>query len=435
MAAAAVKGQYRRGKTALFLIACGWAGAAPHWLEPAKSLWPAVTLVFVLAGYGLRTVYLRDKGQRTVNSNSLQSIDQENLPFVDVLVAARDEESVIRRLVERIASLNYPKHKISTWIIDDGSTDRTPVLLDQLKQKFGNLHVIRRTRSAGGGKSGALNTALKEVKGDWLLILDADAQLQDDSLKRLVSYAITGGWAAVQLRKAVINSSHNQLTRCQAMEMAMDTVIQQGRLRGGGVVELRGNGQLINRIELDKAGGFNEDTVTDDLDLSFRLLISGALVGILWDPPVYEEGVETILALWKQRKRWAEGGLQRFFDYWPSLISSRLSFSQRRDLACFFLLQYALPLVSFADLITALLTKSMPAYWPLSIAAFSISGLAYWQGCRTESEGPELPSPSPLRISIAIAYLAHWFLVIPWVTIHMALFPKDLVWAKTNHHG
>ena len=94
------------------------------------------------------------------------------------------------------------------------------------------------------------------------------------------------------MRKAVVNASQNQLTRLQAMEMAMDTVIQQGRLKSGGVVELRGNGQLISRIALDKCGGFNEDTVTDDLDLSFRLLISGALVGILWDPPVQEEAVD-----------------------------------------------------------------------------------------------------------------------------------------------
>ena len=435
MASAVANGNYRRSKTALFLIACGWAGAAPHWLDPARSIWPAITLVIVLAGYGLRTICLRGRGQPTVDSDSFQSFDDDQLPFVDVLVAARDEEAVIQRLVEHLAKLNYPKNKLSTWIIDDGSTDQTPVLLNELSLKFDNLHVIRRSSSAGGGKSGALNTALKEGKGEWLLILDADAQLQDDSLKRLVSYATTGGWSAVQLRKAVVNASKNHLTRCQAMEMAMDAVIQQGRLIGGGVVELRGNGQLLNRSELHKSGGFNEDTVTDDLDLSFRLLITGGLVGILWDPPVYEEAVETIQALWRQRQRWAEGGLQRFFDYWPFLISRRLTFSQRRDLTCFFLLQYVLPLVSFADLITAVLTKTMPAYWPLSIAAFSISGLAYWRGCRTVSEGPALPSPNLLRISIAIAYLAHWFVVIPWVTIHMALFPKKLVWAKTNHHG
>ena len=127
----------------------------------------------------------------------------------------------------------------------------------------------------------------------------------------------------------------------------MDTVIQQGRQAIGGVVELRGNGALLNRKSLDECGGFNEDTVTDDLDLSFRLLTLGFSVGILWDPPVEEEGVESLNALIRQRKRWAEGGLQRFFDYWPFLTSNRLNISQNLDLTAFFLLQYALPVTSF----------------------------------------------------------------------------------------
>ena len=71
--------------------------------------------------------------------------------------------------------------------------------------------------------------------------------------------------------------------------MALDAVIQSGRLANAGVAELRGNGQLIKRSVLESSGGFNEDTVTDDLDLSFRLLTHGALVGLLWDPPVQEE--------------------------------------------------------------------------------------------------------------------------------------------------
>jgi 1,2-diacylglycerol 3-beta-glucosyltransferase len=219
------------------------------------------------------------------------------------------------------------------------------------------------------------------------------------------------------------------------MEMAMDALIQQGRLLSAHVVELRGNGQLLRRSTLEDCGGFNENTVTDDLDLSFRLLTAGALIGILWDPPVQEEAVETLPALWKQRQRWAEGGLQRFFDYWPVLMFGKLTFAQRCDLACFFLLQYALPVVSFVDLFTTLFTRTIPAYWPLSIVAFSVSGLAYWRGCRRISEGPALPSPTPWNLLLGIAYLTHWFVVIPWVTVRMAVLPKRLVWAKTSHHG
>lgn len=308
-------------------------------------------------------------------------------------------------------------------------------MLDELKQQHPQLQVIHRKRGAGGGKSGALNTVLQQLTGEWMLVLDADAQLQQDVLERLLPFAIRGQWAAVQLRKAVTNAQESWLTRVQAMEMALDAFLQQGRLWGGGVMELRGNGQLLQRSRLQACGGFNEDTVTDDLDLSFRLLSDGAPVGLLWDPPVQEEAVESLPALWKQRQRWAEGGLQRFFDYWPRLTSSALTGGQKFDLVCFFLLQYVLPLLSLADLLTSVVLRTMPVYWPLSIVAFSVSGLAYWRGCRRQSEGPDLPKPGIINLVLAIAYLGHWFVVIPWVTLKMALFPKRLVWAKTSHRG
>ena len=433
MTTAVVKNDHRRVKSAAFLAVCGCAGAAPHWLDNVRALWPALAMAFVLGGYGLRTVMRAALGGQQRGDRTSVSWTEERYPSLDVVVAARDEEAVVSRVVERLVKLRYPSGRLSIWVIDDGSEDRTPELLDGLADRYPQLRVIHRLRNAGGGKSGALNTALQQMQGEWLLVLDADAQLQEDLLETLVPYAIEGGWSAVQLRKAVIDSDANWLTRSQAMEMALDAVIQQGRLAAGGVAELRGNGQLIRRTVLEECGGFNEDTVTDDLDLSFRLLTHGAMVGILWNPPVQEEAVGGLQALWKQRQRWAEGGLQRFFDYWPTLTSSELSYRQRWDLACFFLLQYGLPVVSFVDLSTSLITRTSPTYWPLSVVAFSVSGLAYWRGCRGEHAGPAIPHPGVWNLFVAIAYLGHWFVVIPWVSLKMALLPKSLVWAKTSH--
>ncbi len=436
MTALVVTGNYRRIKTAFFLTACCWLGAFPHWIDPERNLYPAFTLAILLGGYGLRTVLRKSRKLTNSSQVNLTNVaEKEFLPTIDVLVAARDEEAVLSRLVNRLNLLNYPKEKLSTWIVDDGSQDGTSSILNELTKQFSTLNVIRRSRFAGGGKSGALNEALKHLKADWLLILDADAQLQEDVLLRLVDIIQNYSWSAVQLRKSVINASQNPLTCCQAMEMAMDAVIQEGRLSGGGVVELRGNGQFLKRAALDKCGGFNEDTVTDDLDLSFRLLILGELVGILWDPPVEEEAVLSIPALLKQRQRWAEGGLQRFFDYWHLLTSSKINFTKKKDLTCFFLLQYALPVISFADLLTSFFIRVMPVYWPLSLVAFGVSGFAYWKGCYGSSEGPKLPSPKPLNIFMATIYLVHWFIIIPWITLKMAILPKKLVWEKTKHVG
>ena len=431
MAAGGTATGARRLQASLFLLCCCGAAAAPHRLPASQALWPATALTVLLGLYVLRAVFLPAlRGAKAEGPAVLEA-----LPAVDLVVAARDEEAVIGRLVERLAALSYPADRLKIWIVDDGSEDRTPEVLSEYQTRFPQLQVLRRPSDAGGGKSGALNAVLPNLQGRWLLVLDADAQLQPDLLERLVRFAEQGGWSAVQLRKSVVNPDLNWLTRAQAMEMALDAVIQQGRLFSGGVVELRGNGQLLQREAVLSCEGFNEATVTDDLDLSFRLLVQQQPVALLWDPPVQEEAVTAWGALWRQRQRWAEGGLQRFFDYWPQLTGSEVPAARKLDLSCFFLLQYALPVMAAADALTALITRTPPLSWPLSFVAFGLSGGAILAGCSRRSEGPDLPAMGPINLAWGIAYLGHWFVVIPYTTLRMALLPKRLVWAKTLHVG
>lgn len=438
----------RRSKAVLFLLSCAAAAAAPHALDPLSAILPSLSLAVLLGGYSLRTLLLVARPSAGSASSATpgafgaaapdpaaNSAAAATVPLVDVVVAARDEQAVIARLVATIAGLRWPEGHLRLWVVDDGSEDRTPELLESLQRRYPLLTVLRRPRNAGGGKSAALNLVLQRLEGRWMLVLDADAVLPPDLLERLIPQAERGGWAGLQLRKAVVNADANWLTRAQAMEMALDALVQEGRLADGGVAELRGNGQLLLRESLVACGGFNELTVTDDLDLSFRLLLHGQPIGLLWDPPVQEEAVLRLPALWRQRQRWAEGGLQRFFDYWPELLSERLQPRQRLDLACFFLLQYALPVLAAADLIASVLTGTPPTVWPLSLVTVLLSGLAILRSGNRPGEGPALPVPHPFNLLLGMAYLAHWFLVIPWVTLRMALLPKRLVWVKTLHHG
>ena len=422
----------RRRKALIVVLACLWAGAAPHWLGPVRGLLPAFGLTLMLGGYGFST--LRRGRSSAVATTSALSADGV-VPAIDVLVAARDEEQVIARLVQAIAGLDYPADRLKLWVMDDGSQDRTPEILNQLSATHSFLQVRRRPRNAGGGKSGALNALLPQLQGDWLLVLDADAALTPDVLLRLQPQLNDSALGAVQLRKAVVGADSNWLTRSQALEMAFDAEMQLGRIAQGGIGELRGNGQLIRRQVLLDCGGFNEDTVTDDLDLSFRLLLAGQQVSVLWNPVVDEEPVMRWGALWRQRQRWAEGGLQRFLDYWPSLFSDRLSGRQQLDLIVFFLLQYGLPLATVGDVFGMIWWRQWPLLWPLSVSTLSLSALALWRSGRRSSEGPELPAASGWNLLVANTYLIHWFLVIPWVAVRMALRPKRLVWAKTVHAG
>ena len=422
----------RRLKSFIFLISCISIGVYPHFFSKKPPVFSIYATSLVVLIYG---IWVLSKNMKISNDN----IDEhqtvlKNIPTLDILVAARDEQNVIARLVERLFDLDYPSEKLKIHIIDDGSVDDTPIILKKLSEKYEKLNIISRSKNAGGGKSGALNHALKFTSGEWVFILDADAQLKRDTLLRVINFAQKGSWTAVQLRKSVLNTSKNFLTTCQGIEMAMDAYFQVGRLYSAGISELRGNGQLVRKDVLLSCGSFNENTVTDDLDLSVRLILSKSKIGIFWDPPVMEEAVEDISALFRQRQRWAEGGLQRFFDYGRNLIHSKLTFIQKFDLTYFFILQYALPIITLVDLIVCLLFLKSPIYWPVSLTAFTLSASASWLGCHKKHEGPILPSNS-IKIIIYLIYLSHWFLIIPLVTLKMSFLPKKLIWKKTTHLG
>ncbi len=422
----------RRLKSFIFLILCISIGVYPHFLikKPPVFLIYATSLIVLIYG-----IWVLSKNMKILSNNFSDSQEvTKNIPTLDILVAARDEQNVIARLVERLFNLDYPSDKLKIHIIDDGSMDDTPIILKKLSKKYEKLNIISRSKNAGGGKSGALNHALKFISGEWVFILDADAQLKNDTLRRVLDFAQKGSWSAVQLRKSVLNTNKNFLTTCQGIEMAMDAYFQVGRLYSAGISELRGNGQLVRRDVLLSCGSFNENTVTDDLDLSVRLILSKSKIGIFWDPPVMEEAVEDISALFRQRQRWAEGGLQRFFDYGRNLICSKLTFIQKFDLTYFFILQYALPIIALVDLIVCLLFFKSPIYWPISLTAFTLSASASWFGCHKKHEGPVLPNNS-IKIFLYLIYLSHWFIIIPLVTFKMSIFPKKIIWKKTTHLG
>ena len=179
----------RRPKAALFLLACGVAGVVPHGLGPFGRLLPAIGLAGLLGAYVVRTVFLRPQGAPAFTTAawdgpsaaplasvpvppSARGVGSEPAaiaapaagsagepfplpgppPAVDVVVAARDEEAVIGRLVERVLRLRWPAEQLRLWVIDDGSEDRTPEVLADLQAQHPQLRVLRRPRDAGGNR-------------------------------------------------------------------------------------------------------------------------------------------------------------------------------------------------------------------------------------------------------------------------------------------
>jgi 1,2-diacylglycerol 3-beta-glucosyltransferase len=365
-------------------------------------------------------------------------VSTADYPQVCLMVAAKNEEAVIGKIVRQLCSLDYPGDRHEVWIVDDNSTDQTPAILDQLRHQYPQLRVVRRGAGASGGKSGALNEVLAQTQGEIIGVFDADADVPRDLLRRVVPYFASPTFGALQVRKAIANENVNFWTRGQGAEMALDAYFQEQRIVTGGIGELRGNGQFVARQALDAVGGWNEQTITDDLDLTIRLHLHQWKVGILVNPPVEEEGVTTAIALWHQRNRWAEGGYQRYLDYWRWICTQPMGWKKKLDLFSFLLMQYLLPTAAVPDLLMALWQRRFPLLTPLSYLAIGFSCWGMYHGLRrlTPAEGQsswrQVPALLVRTISGTI-YMFHWLIIMPAVTARMACRPKRLKWVKTVH--
>jgi len=426
-----LEGRRRKAAVTLTLI---WGGVIALHLVSWGS-WLILGLTALLGIQAVRLLLARP----LKTPKPLLDDNPADLPYVSLLVAAKNEESVISNLVKMLCDLDYPKTRYEVWVIDDHSTDRTPVLLDQLAAEYDQLKVLHRSADAGGGKSGALNQVLPLTKGEIVGVFDADAQVPKDLLRRVLPMFGKSEMGAVQVRKAIANASQNFWTRGQMAEMAFDTYIQQQRIAIGGIGELRGNGQFVRRLALERCGGWNEQTITDDLDLTIRLHLDKWDIGFLDFPPVEEEGVTTALALWHQRNRWGEGGYQRYLDYWRLIASNRMGTLKTLDLFSFVIIQYLLPAAAVPDCLMAIARKSFPILSPLTGLGLTLALIGMFIGLRRTHRNEQL-SVSTFFVTLLQTlrgnfYLLHWMLVMVGITARISVRPKRLKWVKTVHEG
>ncbi|MGP1372625.1 MAG: glycosyltransferase [Almyronema sp.] len=426
----------RRQKAAITLIAL-WGGT----LALHLSRWGHTVVLFVTALMGvhvLRVLFARPRPTPpALIGYDLKAAGEETAeqwPYVSLLVAAKNEEAVIESLVKSLLRLDYPRDRYDLWIINDNSSDGTGAVLDRLVQQYQQLHVVHRGSEAKGGKSGALNLVWPQTNGDLVAVFDADAQVSPDLIRRTVPiflYAQSVG--AVQVRKAIANSGTNFWTRCQQVEMALDSYFQQQRIALGGIGELRGNGQFVRRTALETCGGWNEETITDDLDLTVRLHLSGWEIDFLPFPAVQEEGVTQASALWHQRNRWAEGGYQRYLDYWRLIGQNRMGVEKTLDMLAFWVMQYMLPVVTPADWVVAALRHRLPIFGPLTSLAVMLSMIGMFVGMRRIQKASVLMSF--IRSLRGTVYMLHWLPVIASTSVRISVRPKRLKWVKTVHQG
>ncbi len=313
---------------------------------PLALLGIIVILSLLHIGYMFVAQYHRRRNPKPLNP--------DYKPTIDIFICAHNEEKVIGDTIEHFLKHNYPDLKI--YAINDRSTDKTIEIMKEkealaLKKYDGRLTIVDRPQTAFPGKSAGLNDALKISDGEVIAVFDADARVDPNFLSNMVMHLEDPLVGAVQAQKVITNKDTNILTKCQFHEYAMDTYLQMGRDSVRGSVELRGNGQLVKRFTLKHVGGWNEETLTDDLDLSTCLHVNGWDIRYSPSDKVYEEGVVEWKALIKQRRRWGEGSMRRHLNYMFHLFTpGSLSLIQIID-TLLFMGQFGIPIWIASDVI------------------------------------------------------------------------------------
>ena len=357
-------------------------------------------------------------------------------PFVSVMIPAHNEQDVIQKTVENILSMDYEKFEVI--VIDDRSDDNTAQKLKELEQKYDKVTALIRDKNAFPGKSAVLNEAMNIAKGDAILVFDADARVNPDFLTQLVPHLEKDNVGAVQARKVIINREENFLTRCQDNEYALDTHFQVGRNSIKGAVELRGNGELIKREALKDINGWNNYTITDDLDMSTRLHIKGWDVRFCENVCVYEEAVVKFIPLLKQRRRWVEGSIRRYLEhFWGVLFSKDMSLRVSIDMIAY-ITEFILPFWLISELCFQAFkyVKDSPNCISSSllvsviVCGFFTVGLLF--SVRKYNKLSRWQSVVQ-AIETGIFLCCVWFPIVVFIVFKIIFFKKTMDWGKTTH--
>jgi len=306
-------------------------------------------------------------------------VSDDELLSVTLQLPIYNEQHVVDRLIDAMGALDYPRDKLCVQVLDD-STDETTDLLrvkvDEWRARGLNIELIRRPERVGY-KAGALAYGLQRVTTECVGIFDADFVPAPDFLRRVMPH-FNGDprVALVQTRWAHLNVDYNLLTRAQALAMDQHFAIEQvARSRGTLPMSMNGTGGVWRRQTIEDAGGWSADTLTEDLDLSYRAFLKGWRFRYVVDVAVPGEVPPQLTAYKVQQARWAKGSTQCLLKHAGPLLRSNLNPLQKW-MGILHLGQYAIqPFVLLLFLVTPpILLTDMLSQLPLG--PLGIAGLA-----------------------------------------------------------
>jgi cellulose synthase/poly-beta-1,6-N-acetylglucosamine synthase-like glycosyltransferase len=303
-------------------------------------------------------------------------------PLVTVQLPLYNERFVAERLLRAVAALDYPADRLEVQVLDD-STDDTGTIVarvcEQLRRGGLDVRHLRRADRAGF-KAGALAAGLAVARGDLLCIFDADFVPGRDFLRRLVPWFSTDpGIGMVQARWGHLNRDDSLATRVQAMLLDGHFAIEHAaRHRSGCFFNFNGTAGIWRRAAIEDAGGWQADTLTEDLDLSYRAQLAGwrfvflPAVVVPAELPVEAADLET------QQHRWAKGAAQTACKLLPRLLTAPLPWRVRREAFVHLTANVSYPLLAVlaALIFPAMLRRRGEAWWQVLAVDLPLFALA-----------------------------------------------------------
>lgn len=259
--------------------------------------------------------------------------EEEEWPFVTIQLPVFNEMFVVERLVDTIAAFDYPKDRFEIHILDD-STDETINIskgkVEEYKAKGYNIELITRTDRVGY-KAGALKHATPMAQGDFIAIFDADFMPKKEFLKKTIPHFKTDPHiGVVQTRWLHINEDYSLITQLQALQLNVHfTVEQTGRMAAGHFLQFNGTAGVWRKKTIEDAGGWEADTITEDLDLSIRAQMKGWKIKYLEEMGSPAELPVEMNSLKSQQFRWMKGGAETAKKMLPVILKSRLSLNKK----------------------------------------------------------------------------------------------------------
>lgn len=359
----------------------------------------ALLFIFIYSISQLNLVYLYRKATKKGLIKQPAKVSKDyQYPQITVQLPVYNELYVVERLIDAVAHFDWPKDKLEIQVLDDSDDETVELITKSVsawQQKGVDILHIRRPERKGY-KAGALQYGMKIAKGEFIAIFDADFVPQPDFLKGCVPhFEQDEKIGVVQTRWGHINEKFSLLTKLQAFGLNTHFRVEQnGRFQGGHFLNFNGTAGVWRKTCIEDAGGWKADTLTEDLDLSYRAQLKGWTIFYTPEIVAPAELPAAMSAIKSQQYRWTKGAAETSRKLLPKVLKAPLSFGTKFH-ATFHLLNSA---VFICIVVTALLSvpilfiRNLSDSWELlmNISMIFLMGyvflvIFYWNGFRDKN--------------------------------------------------